>query len=64
MLDLFVRSGHLHKAITEIKQISSSRYVPAWFDLLGACEKWGNKELGRSVFDHLTCFDNKLETIA
>ena len=64
MVDVFPRSGHLDKAIKEIKQMSCSCYVPAWFALLGACEKWGNKELGRSVFERLTCFDNKLETIS
>jgi hypothetical protein len=32
-------------------------YLPAWIALLGACQKWGNAELGRIVFEHAVELD-------
>ena len=57
MIDLFGRAGHFDKAMEVIKEMPSSDYPPVWGALLGACQKWGNVELGRFAFDQALQLD-------
>jgi pentatricopeptide repeat protein len=57
MVDLFGRAGHFDKAMKFIKEMPSCDYPPVWGALLGACQKWGNVELGRFAFDQALQLD-------
>ena len=53
MVDLFGRAGHFENAVAVVKKAPTSDYLPIWTSLLGACQKWGNVELGRFAFNQL-----------
>jgi pentatricopeptide repeat protein len=57
MIDLFGRAGYFGEAIAVIRSMPTINYLPAWIALLGACQKWGNVELGRTVFEHAVELD-------
>ena len=57
MVDLFSRLGQFHKAILTIEKVSPSIRPQLWSTLLGACQKLGYVDLGRSVFEHLIRLD-------
>jgi pentatricopeptide repeat protein len=51
MVDLYCRVGHFDEAIRIMQEMPSSDYLPAWFALLSACQKWGNVKLGNVAFE-------------
>jgi pentatricopeptide repeat protein len=59
MVDLFARAGHFDKALLVIKEMPMFDYLPVWTSVLGACQKWGNVDVGRLAFDHAVQWDGK-----
>lgn len=51
MVDLLGRSGRLAKALKILQTMSVQPDSAAWECFLGACQKWGNVELGRQGFE-------------
>ena len=62
MVDLFSRAGHFEKALVVIEKVPPSDCLQLWLDLLGACRKWLNVELGRWAFEQLVKLDEKCVT--
>ena len=60
MIDLFGRAGHFDTAMEVIKEMSSSDYPPVWGALIGACQKWGNVDIGELAFKHMVMIDEKV----
>ena len=56
MVDLFCRIGHVDEAMALTKEMPTS-YYPLWCALLGACQKWGNVQLGRFAFEQKVQLD-------
>ncbi|KAH7443863.1 hypothetical protein KP509_02G053800 [Ceratopteris richardii] len=52
MVDLFGRSGDMDMARVVVETMPICDDHKAWDALLGACQKWGNKRLGKLAFDH------------
>jgi pentatricopeptide repeat protein len=44
-------AGRFEQAMSIIRSTSSRCYIMAWLAVLGACQKWGNVELGKLAFD-------------
>ena len=59
LVDLFGRAGHFENAVAVVEKMPTSDYLPVWTSLLGACQKWGNVELGRLAFEHAIRLDVK-----
>ncbi|KAI5062763.1 hypothetical protein GOP47_0023302 [Adiantum capillus-veneris] len=57
MVDMFSRAGRFDKAVYMIEKVSASDCLPLWSALLGACQIWGNMEIGRWAFDHTVKLD-------
>ena len=57
IVNLFCRAGQLHEAIGMIKRMPMYPDHVFWRAFLGACQNWGNMELGRIAFDHLIEFN-------
>ena len=53
LIDLFSRAGQLDKAMAIVKKNSDNPSLIIWHTVLSACNKWGNLELAREVFEHL-----------
>jgi pentatricopeptide repeat protein len=53
MVNLFCRAGQLHEAVGMIERMPLYPDFVIWRTFLGACQKWGNVELGRDAFDRL-----------
>eukprot|EP00250_Pteridium_aquilinum_P017043 c23424_g2_i3 orf=526-1809(+) len=52
MLDLFGRTGQLNEAVGLVEDMQFQVDNVVWNSMLGACQKWGNLELGIGAFDH------------
>ncbi|KAH7428661.1 hypothetical protein KP509_09G010600 [Ceratopteris richardii] len=52
MIDLFGRSGQLDKAMEVIKEMPPGEDLAVWSALLGACQKWGDVNVGKRAFEH------------
>lgn len=57
MVDLLGRAGQLDEAIAMVKKMPSQPDLVVWDMVLGACQKWGNAELGRQAFDYVVGLD-------
>ncbi|KAH7432831.1 hypothetical protein KP509_07G042200 [Ceratopteris richardii] len=57
MVDLYGRAGHFDKAIAVIESMPSSDHLFVWSALLGACQKWGEANVGRWAFEHAIQLD-------
>ncbi|KAH7291454.1 hypothetical protein KP509_29G017400 [Ceratopteris richardii] len=57
MVDLFGRAGHLDKAVQVIQKMPNSSHMAAWCALLGACQKWGEVEVGEWAFEQAVALD-------
>eukprot|EP00250_Pteridium_aquilinum_P020378 c24792_g8_i1 orf=2-454(+) len=51
MVDLYGRAGHLDEAAGVIHGMQASDYSAIWSALLGACQKWGDVNVGRWAFE-------------
>ena len=51
MIDLFGRAGHFDKAIRVIQEMPSYHDSVLWLALLGACQKWGDVNVGKWAFE-------------
>ncbi|KAH7277126.1 hypothetical protein KP509_39G035400 [Ceratopteris richardii] len=58
MIDLLGRAGHFDKAIVLIQRMPSTSYPAVWSSLLGACQKWGEVNIGKWAFEHAIQVDN------
>jgi hypothetical protein len=59
VVDLFGRAGLVEKAIALINSVPIFDHLPMWVSLLGACQKWGNIQLGRLAFQHAVKIDEE-----
>ncbi|KAI5068665.1 hypothetical protein GOP47_0017010 [Adiantum capillus-veneris] len=59
IVDLLGHAGHFDKAMSVIENMPSSGYIQVWLALLGACQKWGNVEVGRLSFERAVLLDKK-----
>ncbi|KAH6557854.1 hypothetical protein KP509_1Z090000 [Ceratopteris richardii] len=59
MVDLLCRAGHVDKAAAMISRMPFSPGSVAWHSLLGACQKWGDLQLGSCTFDNARVSDRK-----
>ncbi|KAH7295758.1 hypothetical protein KP509_27G064300 [Ceratopteris richardii] len=57
MVDLFGRAGLFEKAIALIQDMPSLDYLLVWSALLGACQRWGDVNLGKWAFNHAVQMD-------
>ncbi|KAH7426701.1 hypothetical protein KP509_10G013000 [Ceratopteris richardii] len=53
MVDMLSRAGHFDKAMYMIEKMPASDCLPLWSVLLGACQIWGNVEIGQWASDHV-----------
>lgn len=51
MLDLLGRTGQLDEAVVMVDKTPFEHDFVVWCTMLGACQVWGNTELGRWAFD-------------
>eukprot|EP00250_Pteridium_aquilinum_P019197 c24339_g9_i1 orf=1-1578(-) len=56
VIDLLARAGKLADAESMVQNLDSGAIV-AWRSLLSACKTYGNVELGRRCFDHVSRLD-------
>jgi pentatricopeptide repeat protein len=63
MVAIFGFSGYFDKAVSVMKVMPSSDYLPVWLALLGACRKWANVKLGKLVFDQAIQLDSGYSAI-
>ncbi|KAI5059673.1 hypothetical protein GOP47_0025992 [Adiantum capillus-veneris] len=59
IVDLFGRAGALDKAIAVIQNMPFPINLTVWHNMLGACQKHGNVELGRVAFKHAIQLNEK-----
>ena len=59
MVDLFGRAGHVDKAVAVIGEMQFPADLAMCHTLLSACERWGNVNLGRFVFEYVVQLDEK-----
>ncbi|KAI5071883.1 hypothetical protein GOP47_0014134 [Adiantum capillus-veneris] len=60
MVDLLGRAGQLDNAVGIVKKMQIHPDVlVVWRIILGACQKWGNMELGKEAFLHAVGMDEK-----
>ena len=59
MIDLFSRAGQFDKTLIMIKEMPYQADLAVWRIILGACQKWGNVELGRWAFENAMHLDDK-----
>ena len=52
MVDLLGRGGHIDRALVFIGNMPFHPGAVLWHSLLGACQKWGNVNLGKEVFKY------------
>ena len=57
MIDLLGRAGLVNKAIAMLDNVPSRPNSSFWHTILGACQKWGDVELGRHAFNHAMRMD-------
>ncbi|KAI5067683.1 hypothetical protein GOP47_0018211 [Adiantum capillus-veneris] len=57
MVDLLGRAGHLDKAGSMIKEIPFPKNILIWTALLGACQIWGDVNIGRWAFEEAVLVD-------
>ena len=57
MIDLLGRAGLVNKAIAMLDNVPSRLNSSFWHTILGACQKWGDVELGRHAFNHAMRMD-------
>ena len=57
IVDLLGRAGHIDKAISLIKKMPLHPGIAIWHVILGACQTWGNVELGSLAFQHALQLD-------
>ncbi|KAI5078017.1 hypothetical protein GOP47_0007841 [Adiantum capillus-veneris] len=57
VIDLFSRAGHLDNAVAIMEKMSCSISLITLENFLGACQKWGDKNLGRWAFEHALQLD-------
>ena len=53
MIDLYCRAGDFDKAKALLEKLPSCDHLPIFFIILGACQKWGNVNLGRLAFKNI-----------
>ena len=51
MIDLLGRAGQLGKAMCWLSVMPFQPNCVTWSSILGACQKWSNRELGQRVFE-------------
>ena len=59
MVDLYGRAGQVEQTISVIKDMPFHADLSIWNTLLGACQKWGNVQLGVLAFEHVIQLDEK-----
>ena len=52
MVDLLGQGGHIVRALVFIGNMPFHPGAVLWHSLLGACQKWGNVNLGKEVFKY------------
>ena len=52
IIDLLGRAGCIEKALAVVTKMPFRPSSIIWHSVLGACQKWGDMELARHVFDH------------
>ncbi|KAI5062550.1 hypothetical protein GOP47_0023089 [Adiantum capillus-veneris] len=63
LLDLFGRAGQLHNVVVVLESMPFLGSRTTWHTVLGACQKWGNLEIGKWAFEHAVEMD-KLDVAA
>ena len=59
LVDLFCRSGQLYKAMVLVRELPFSTNLSVWHTVLGACQKWGDLNLGKVAFENAIQLDEK-----
>ncbi|KAI5067689.1 hypothetical protein GOP47_0018217 [Adiantum capillus-veneris] len=59
LIDLHGRAGQLSKALELIERMPYHADVALWFNLLGACQKWGEVKVGTRAFEHCVQLDKE-----
>ncbi|KAH7292861.1 hypothetical protein KP509_28G001700 [Ceratopteris richardii] len=59
LVSFYGNQGLFDHAITAVWKMPSSDYLPVWYALMNACQKWGNVSLGRLAFDNAIRLDAK-----
>jgi pentatricopeptide repeat protein len=59
MIDLYSRAGQFDKTLIVINEMPHQADVAVWRIVLGACQKWGNVELGRWAFENAVQLDDE-----
>lgn len=57
MLDLFGRTGQLNEAVGLVEDMQFQVDNAVWNSMLGACQKWGNLDLGVEAFDRASLLE-------
>ena len=57
IIDLFSRAGRLNEAIAMLEKMPCEPDPVTWTIMLGACQNWGNLELGKRAFDGASRMD-------
>ncbi|KAH7439192.1 hypothetical protein KP509_04G048900 [Ceratopteris richardii] len=61
MIELWGRAGYLDKAVSMIQGMPSfSDTYEIWYSLLGACQEWGDLNIGRWAFQHAIRIDKTI----
>ncbi|KAH7299591.1 hypothetical protein KP509_24G019600 [Ceratopteris richardii] len=63
MVDLLGRTGHLDKAVAIIHRMPSGKKSVVWPVLMDSCQKWGDVNIGKWVFDN-AIQENKADVAA
>ena len=59
MVDLYCRAGQVEQTMAVIIDMPFHADLSIWNTLLGACQKWGNVQLGILAFEHVIQLDEK-----
>ena len=52
MIDLYSRAGQIDNAMAMTNKMPFSPDLAVWHIILGACQKWGNLEVGTLAFEY------------
>ena len=59
MIDLLGRAGQLQEAVAMLETMPFQPDHVTWNSILGACQKWGDPNLAKHVFDHALGLDER-----